>query len=136
MVEHERITDSAELDAIATAINEIARVDAPLRSAQCEARNNGRQCPHTAVNLVRMHRWGECEDPPDDGADAAWLDPDGNVVALMCAPCAGQALVSGWRAIRDLQARIPASLWPIHCPQCNRPTNRGGDLVQIEEIPR
>jgi len=121
-------------DEVLRRLNDIARTDAPVRSPQCEARFDGRQCPHTAVVLVRLHRWGECEDPADDAADAARIDPVGNVTAYMCQPCSGQALIAGWKKIRELQERIPRNLWPIHCPTCKRPTNRGEDIVQIEAI--
>lgn len=136
MVEHEKITDPAELAALEAAINDIARVDAPAaRSIQCEAINNGHKCPATADRLVRLHQWGECDNTGDNAADAQRIDADGNVTAFMCGPCSGFALIAAWRAIRQLQARIPASLWPITCPKCSRPTMRGEDLCTVEMMP-
>lgn len=122
-------------DEVMRRLNDIARVDAPIRSPQCEARHTGHRCPHTAVKMVRMHRWGSCEDPPDDAKDAERIDPDGNVVVVMCLGCAGYALRAAWQNVRRLDERIPPAMRPLRCPTCQRPTSRGEDLCMIEDLP-
>jgi hypothetical protein len=128
------MNDHLSDDEVLARLNDIARQDAPLRSPQCEGRYMGHQCARTAVKLVRLHRWGSCEEAADSPADAARIDPDGNVTAYMCLVCSGVALAEGWRQARALQDRIPRALWPIRCPICQRPTMRGDDLVMIEPI--
>jgi hypothetical protein len=136
MIDHERIDDPDLKAAVDAALNDIARTDAPItRSTQCDARHRGHRCPATATKLVRMHRWGECEDPPDDAKDADRFDTSGNVVVTMCGPCAGYALQVAWQRARELAANIPPALHPVRCPTCLTPTTRGDDLCQIEDLP-
>lgn len=125
---------------INAAFNDLMRIEAPIPRQPCECKCDG-YTPHAdrlcgngheranATEIVALHRWGWCDDPPD-----ANCDEDGNLTALMCGRCADHAEAVGKAQIRLMMSDPDNYGRDPHCPACHRPTTSWEHLVKRRHI--
>ncbi|QBQ71271.1 hypothetical protein SEA_DAEGAL_75 [Mycobacterium phage Daegal] len=110
---------------IRDAFNALARVELADERPRCECACTGAN-PHAdrlcngfhgqrrlATQMVAIHVVGSCNAPAPD------IDPDGNLCAFMCTPCANHAYAVTRRKINELLAILPPGSAPV-CPTCHR----------------